>query len=50
MVVEAMEKMIKQIPKILEPEDIANAIVYATSQPEHVSINELLIRPTGSAR
>jgi NADP-dependent 3-hydroxy acid dehydrogenase YdfG len=50
MVVEAMEKMIKQIPKILEPDDIANAIVYATSQPEHVSVNEILIRPSGSTR
>ena len=32
--------------EILEAEDIANAIVYAAVQPERVSINEVLIRPT----
>jgi NADP-dependent 3-hydroxy acid dehydrogenase YdfG len=31
---------------ILHSEDIANAIVYAASQPERVSVNEILIRPT----
>jgi NADP-dependent 3-hydroxy acid dehydrogenase YdfG len=30
----------------LQPADIANAIVYAYLQPPHVSINELVIRPT----
>ena len=30
--------------------DIANAIVYAASQPEHVSINEILVRPSGQSR
>ena len=49
-IVEGMNKLIKQIDKILEPEDIARAIVFAVSQPEHVSINEMLIRPTTSAR
>jgi NADP-dependent 3-hydroxy acid dehydrogenase YdfG len=46
MVVERMEKDKKQIGKVLEAQDIANAIVYAVQQPEHVSINEVLIRPT----
>ncbi|MDP8901501.1 MAG: SDR family NAD(P)-dependent oxidoreductase [Actinomycetota bacterium] len=32
--------------EILQAEDIANAIVYAVSQPERVSVNEILIRPT----
>jgi NADP-dependent 3-hydroxy acid dehydrogenase YdfG len=30
----------------LQAEDIADAIVYAVTQPERVSVNELLIRPT----
>jgi NADP-dependent 3-hydroxy acid dehydrogenase YdfG len=49
-VVEQMEKMQKQLPKVLEAKDIANAIVYAASQPEHVSVNEILVRPSGQAR
>jgi NADP-dependent 3-hydroxy acid dehydrogenase YdfG len=32
--------------EILRAEDIANAIVYAVTQPERVSVNEILIRPT----
>lgn len=30
---------------LLEPEDVAGAIVYAVCQPEHVSVNEVLIEP-----
>jgi NADP-dependent 3-hydroxy acid dehydrogenase YdfG len=30
----------------LQAEDIAAAIVYAVTQPERVSVNEILIRPT----
>jgi len=50
LVVEAMNKQIDAIEKVLEPEDIARAIVFAVTQPEHVSINEMLIRPTTSGR
>jgi NADP-dependent 3-hydroxy acid dehydrogenase YdfG len=32
--------------KRLEAEDIAAGIVYAVTQPDHVSVNEILIRPT----
>ena len=32
---------------ILEAEDIAGAILYAIGQPAHVSVNEVLIRPSG---
>jgi len=34
----------------LQAEDIANAIVYAVTQPQHVDINEMLIRPSQQAR
>lgn len=30
----------------LHPDDIARAVIYAVSQPPHVDVNELLIRPT----
>ena len=50
MVVQATEKMREDIGKILEAEDIAQAILYAVSQPEHVAINEVLVRPTGQLR
>jgi clavulanate-9-aldehyde reducatase len=46
MVVERMAKDKEQIGKVLDAEDIANAIVYAVQQPEHVSINEVLVRPS----
>ncbi len=49
-VVQAIDKMREQIGKILEADDIARAILYAISQPEHVSVNEILVRPTGQPR
>src|SRR3954453_23694582 len=30
----------------LEPDDVARAVLYAVSQPPHVDVNELLVRPT----
>ena len=50
MVVEATKKMREQVGKVLEADDIAQAILYAVSQPQHVSINEVLVRPTGQTR
>ena len=34
----------------LVADDIARAVIYAVSQPHHVDISEMLIRPTGQAR
>lgn len=31
--------------KILDPEDVANSIIYALKQPAHVAVNEVLIEP-----
>jgi NADP-dependent 3-hydroxy acid dehydrogenase YdfG len=50
MVVDATEKMREDIGEVLEAEDIAAAIVFAVSQPRHVSVNEVLVRPTGQGR
>lgn len=33
----------------LAPDDVARAVLYAVSQPEHVDINEVLIRPLSQA-
>ncbi len=39
-----------QSMKPLESEDIAAAIVYAVTQPPHVNVNEILVRPTEQER
>ena len=31
----------------LEADDIARAVLYAIGQPDHVAVNEVLVRPTG---
>jgi NADP-dependent 3-hydroxy acid dehydrogenase YdfG len=49
-VLETIEGMREQIGDVLAAEDIANGIVYAVSQPPHVSVNEVLIRPTRQVR
>lgn len=33
--------------QMLEPEDVADAILYAVSRPDHVCINDLMIIPSG---
>jgi NADP-dependent 3-hydroxy acid dehydrogenase YdfG len=50
LVVEGTRKMRDQIGKVLEAQDIADAILYVVSRPAHVSLNEVLIRPTGQRR
>ena len=47
---ESLKERWKNMSKKLESEDIAASILYAVSQPAHVSVNELLIRPTEQPR
>jgi clavulanate-9-aldehyde reducatase len=47
---EGLEAFREQIGDPLQADDIADAIVYAVSRPAHVSLNELLIRPTRQQR
>lgn len=50
MVVEGLKKAREEVNTPLEAEDIANGILYAVAQAEHVSVNEILIRPTAQKR
>jgi NADP-dependent 3-hydroxy acid dehydrogenase YdfG len=34
------------VQNALEPDDIARAVMYAITQPPHVDVNEILVRPT----
>jgi NADP-dependent 3-hydroxy acid dehydrogenase YdfG len=45
----AIDEMYGDMP-VLQSEDIAASIVYALSQPPHVSVNEVLVRPTRQPR
>jgi NADP-dependent 3-hydroxy acid dehydrogenase YdfG len=49
-VLEAIERNRERIGEVLTAEDIAEGIAYAVTRPRHVSINEVLIRPSGQAR
>ncbi|NTU67288.1 MAG: SDR family oxidoreductase [Chlorobiaceae bacterium] len=41
------EQLQKPSDAVLQPDDIARAVIFAVSQPPHVDVNEILIRPTG---
>lgn len=36
----------EDLAKMMRPEDIANAVIYVASQPEHVSVEQVVINPT----
>ncbi|MFN8131208.1 MAG: SDR family NAD(P)-dependent oxidoreductase [Solirubrobacteraceae bacterium] len=40
------EKLKESIGEVLSADDIAGAILYAVVQPDHVSVSEVLVRPT----
>ena len=46
----ATDRSREQIGEVLQPEDIADAILYAVTRPPHVCLNEVLVRPTRQAR
>ena len=48
--IQAMAKTMAESIRTLQPEDIAGAVVYALTQPGHVAVNEILIRPTDQER
>jgi NADP-dependent 3-hydroxy acid dehydrogenase YdfG len=50
MVVDAIENMRKEVGKPLEADDIARSILYAVGEPDHVAVNEILVRPAGQRR
>ncbi|KAF5272817.1 hypothetical protein FQA39_LY07844 [Lamprigera yunnana] len=43
---EEWEQFFTQLPK-LQPEDVADAVIYVLSTPPHVQVQELMIRPLG---
>lgn len=49
---ESLQGFVENTKKMetLQAEDIANAIVYAVDSPNHVNVNEILIRPTTQDR
>jgi len=49
-VLEALKKMRNEIGDTLTADDIARAILYAVTQPAHVNVNEVMVRPLGQRR
>jgi len=40
-------KTVAKYGKVLEPQEIADSVAWVLSQPPHVNISEIMIRPTG---
>jgi NADP-dependent 3-hydroxy acid dehydrogenase YdfG len=49
-VLHAMARSREEIGEVLQPEDIADAILYAVTRPPHVCVNDVLVRPTRQLR
>jgi NADP-dependent 3-hydroxy acid dehydrogenase YdfG len=47
---QAIAQIRKEMKSPLQAEDIADTIFYAVSRPQHVGVNELLVRPTEQSR
>jgi NADP-dependent 3-hydroxy acid dehydrogenase YdfG len=47
---QAIERMRAEMKSPLQAENIAESIFYAVSQPSHVNVNEILVRPTEQTR
>jgi clavulanate-9-aldehyde reducatase len=50
LVLEQIEKVREATGEVLTAADVARAIVFVVSQPRHMSVNEILVRPAGQAR
>ncbi|MDU0299548.1 MULTISPECIES: SDR family NAD(P)-dependent oxidoreductase [unclassified Streptomyces] len=48
--IQAMAKDMAASMRTLDAEDIAAAVLYAVTQPDHVAVNEILVRPTDQSR
>jgi clavulanate-9-aldehyde reducatase len=46
----SLERAREEIGDVLSAADIADAVLYAVSRPQHVCVNEVLVRPTKQAR
>jgi clavulanate-9-aldehyde reductase len=50
LVLTAMARSREQIGEVLQPEDVADAVLHAMTRPPHVCLNEVVVRPTRQAR
>jgi clavulanate-9-aldehyde reducatase len=47
---QTLDRVREQIGEVLRADDIADAVAHAVSQPPHVCVNEVLVRPTKQTR